>query len=150
MRILVIEDEARLTRLIARFLNEEGYFAETAHDGRSGLSRALAEPFDLLIVDWMLPDLDLTLWSRITPLVQLSQKWRLGVQGNNSVRMREGKDVGGTLTIDATPSDAALFVSAPRMFVVDFLWVSRPPPAPPKRLGVTDSALPMSIDLYGY
>ncbi len=58
MRILVIEDEARLARLIARFLNEEGYSAETAHDGRSGLSRALAEPFDLLIVDWMLPDLD--------------------------------------------------------------------------------------------
>ncbi len=58
MRILVIEDEARLARLIARFLNEEGYSAETALDGRSGLSRALAEPFDLLIVDWMLPDLD--------------------------------------------------------------------------------------------
>ncbi len=58
MRILVIEDETRLARLIARFLNEEGYSAETAHDGRSGLSRALAEPFDLLIVDWMLPDLD--------------------------------------------------------------------------------------------
>jgi DNA-binding response OmpR family regulator len=58
MRILVIEDEARLARLIKRFLDEEGYSAEAALDGRSGLSHALAEPFDLLIVDWMLPDLD--------------------------------------------------------------------------------------------
>lgn len=58
MRILVVEDEARLARLIARVLKEEGYAPETAGDGRSALTRALAEPFDLLIVDWMLPDLD--------------------------------------------------------------------------------------------
>jgi DNA-binding response OmpR family regulator len=58
MRILVIEDEARLARLISRVLGEEGYAAQTAEDGHSGLRLALAEPFDLLIVDWMLPDLD--------------------------------------------------------------------------------------------
>ncbi len=57
-RILVIEDEARLARLIARVLTEEGYAAQTVGDGRSALAYALAEPFDLLIVDWMLPDLD--------------------------------------------------------------------------------------------
>ncbi|MEW6638071.1 MAG: response regulator transcription factor [Actinomycetota bacterium] len=58
MRILVIEDERRLARLISRVLKEEGYAPETVGDGRSALVRALAEPFDLLIVDWMLPDLD--------------------------------------------------------------------------------------------
>jgi len=55
-RILLVEDEARLARLISRVLVEEGYAAETAGDGRSGLSRALAENFDLLILDWMLLD----------------------------------------------------------------------------------------------
>ena len=55
-RILIVEDEAKLARLISRVLNEEGYAAETAGDGRSGLSRALTEGFDLLIRDWMLPD----------------------------------------------------------------------------------------------
>jgi DNA-binding response OmpR family regulator len=55
-RILVVEDEAKLARLISRVLGEEGYAAETAGDGRSGLSRALTESFDLLILDWMLPD----------------------------------------------------------------------------------------------
>lgn len=58
MRILVVEDEERLARLISRVLSEEGYKAETAADGRSALARALAEHFDMLIVDWMLPDLD--------------------------------------------------------------------------------------------
>lgn len=58
MRILVIEDEVRLARLIARVLREEGYSPQTATDGRTGLSEALAGEFDLLIVDWMLPDLD--------------------------------------------------------------------------------------------
>ncbi len=58
MRILVVEDEARLARLISRVLHEEGYAAETASDGRSAMKLSLAEPFDLLIVDWMLPDLD--------------------------------------------------------------------------------------------
>ena len=58
MRILVVEDETRLARRLARVLSGKGYAAETVGDGRSALARALAEPFDLLIVDWMLPDLD--------------------------------------------------------------------------------------------
>ena len=58
MRILVIEDEERLARLISRVLREDGYAPATASDGRSGLARALAGEFDLLVVDWMLPDLD--------------------------------------------------------------------------------------------
>jgi DNA-binding response OmpR family regulator len=55
-RILIVEDEERLARLISRVLREEGYAAETAADGKVGLSRALSEDFDLLILDWMLPD----------------------------------------------------------------------------------------------
>jgi DNA-binding response OmpR family regulator len=58
LRILLVEDEERLARRLARVLGGEGYTAETVGDGRSALGRSLAEPFDLLIVDWMLPDLD--------------------------------------------------------------------------------------------
>lgn len=54
-RILVVEDEEKLARLISRVLREEGYVVETAGDGRSALSRALNETFDLLVLDWMLP-----------------------------------------------------------------------------------------------
>lgn len=56
-RILIVEDEEKLARLIARVLTEEGYAVDTAGDGRSGLSHALTGTFDLLILDWMLPDL---------------------------------------------------------------------------------------------
>jgi DNA-binding response OmpR family regulator len=57
MRILVVEDEARLARLISRVLGEEGYAVETEANGRQALVRALADEFDLLIVDWMLPEM---------------------------------------------------------------------------------------------
>ena len=55
-RILIIEDEEKMARMVARVLREEGYVAETAGDGRTGLGRALDDSFDLLIVDWMLPE----------------------------------------------------------------------------------------------
>ena len=56
MRILVVEDEERLARLISRVLAEEGYAVETEANGRQALLRTLADEFDLLIVDWMLPE----------------------------------------------------------------------------------------------
>jgi DNA-binding response OmpR family regulator len=55
-RILIVEDEERLARLISRVLRDEGYAVEYTGDGRTGLSRALSEDFDLLMLDWMLPD----------------------------------------------------------------------------------------------
>src|ERR687890_1091532 len=54
-RVLIIEDEEKMARTLTRVLGEEGHVTETAHDGRTGLSRALDDGFDLLIVDWMLP-----------------------------------------------------------------------------------------------
>jgi len=57
MKVLIVEDEERLARLISRVLGEEGYAAEAETSGRTGLARALSGDFDLLIVDWMLPDL---------------------------------------------------------------------------------------------
>src|ERR671916_2961364 len=57
LRILVVEDEERLARLISRVLGEEGHAVETEVNGRQALMRALAGEYDLLIVDWMLPEL---------------------------------------------------------------------------------------------
>ena len=58
MRILIVEDEEHLARLVAEVLGREGHAAETAFDGRTGLARALSEDFDLVVLDRMLPDLD--------------------------------------------------------------------------------------------
>ncbi len=58
MRILIIEDDDSVGRYVARGLHEEGHTPELCTDGRDGLIRATTEPFDVLVVDRMLPGLD--------------------------------------------------------------------------------------------
>ncbi len=54
-RLLLIEDEPGLVLTLADRLGREGYGVETAQDGPTGLERALQEPFDLILLDVMLP-----------------------------------------------------------------------------------------------
>lgn len=56
-RILVIEDEEKIARFVELELEYEGYLVEKAFDGREGLELALAQPFDLILLDIMLPGL---------------------------------------------------------------------------------------------
>jgi len=58
MRILVVEDEQKLAEVLGRGLEEHGYAVDVAHDGEVGLQMAELEPYDLLILDVMLPGLD--------------------------------------------------------------------------------------------
>jgi len=58
MRILLIEDEKRITDFIARGLEEIGYSVDTAANGQAGLSRLSDVVYDLIILDLMLPDTD--------------------------------------------------------------------------------------------
>jgi DNA-binding response OmpR family regulator len=55
MRILIVDDEARLAGSVARGLREEGFAVETSGDGEDALHRLRTEPFDLAILDVMLP-----------------------------------------------------------------------------------------------
>ena len=54
-RVLVIEDEAGLRLTLSDRLVSEGYAVETADDGAVGLERATREPYDLIVLDVMLP-----------------------------------------------------------------------------------------------
>ena len=56
-RILVVEDEEKLARFLELELIHEEYEVEKAFDGRSALDKALAEDFDLILLDVMLPQL---------------------------------------------------------------------------------------------
>jgi two-component system, OmpR family, copper resistance phosphate regulon response regulator CusR len=58
VRILLVEDEARLAEVIARGLREEGFIVELSGDGEDALHRLRAEAFDLAILDLMLPKRD--------------------------------------------------------------------------------------------
>ena len=54
-KILLIEDEPGIVLTLTDRLSREGYSVESATDGETGLERATREPFDLLLLDLMLP-----------------------------------------------------------------------------------------------
>jgi len=59
MRALIIEDEVRLASNIAQILQERASFAvDTSNDGEDGRYMALVEPYDLIVLDLMLPKID--------------------------------------------------------------------------------------------
>lgn len=58
MRILIVEDDQRLARLVKRVLEEEHYTVDVAHDGDTGLDLALSGIYDVAVIDWMLPGRD--------------------------------------------------------------------------------------------
>jgi two-component system, OmpR family, copper resistance phosphate regulon response regulator CusR len=57
MRILIIEDEQKMSAYLRKGLTEASFVVDTAADGREGLFLALHESFDLIVLDLMLPEL---------------------------------------------------------------------------------------------
>ena len=55
MRILLIEDEKKTVRFLAKGLREDGHIVDIATDGDTGLELALASRYDLYVIDVMLP-----------------------------------------------------------------------------------------------
>jgi len=58
MKILLIEDDAETARYIVNGLSEQGLVVDHADNGRDGLVLAAGEPYDVMILDRMLPGLD--------------------------------------------------------------------------------------------
>ena len=58
MRVLVVEDEADAARFLAKGLREHAYAVDTAADGAVGLEKACVNPYDVIVLDVMLPDMD--------------------------------------------------------------------------------------------
>ena len=81
MRVLLVEDEQRLSNIIKKGLLEEGYAVDVAYDGEEGQYLAESEEYDLIILDIMLPKIDgLTLCRSLreknikTPVLMLTAK----------------------------------------------------------------------------
>ena len=55
MRILVVEDDHKLGALLRQGLGAEGFEVEWVRTGEEGVARSLADPWDLLLLDYMLP-----------------------------------------------------------------------------------------------
>jgi two-component system copper resistance phosphate regulon response regulator CusR len=58
VKVLVIEDEAKTAQALRRGLAAEGYEPVVARTGDEGLSQLNSQPFDLVVLDWMLPGRD--------------------------------------------------------------------------------------------
>jgi DNA-binding response OmpR family regulator len=81
MRILVVEDDKKIASFLVKGLTQAGFAVDLAGDGEEGANLALAVPYDLAVVDIMLPKLDgLALIARLrrekvlTPVIILSAK----------------------------------------------------------------------------
>ena len=57
-RILIIEDDPAIMKILQRGLAYEGYTVDAATEGRSGLMMARDHSPDLVVLDWMLPGMD--------------------------------------------------------------------------------------------
>lgn len=55
MRILIVEDEHKIARALAKALEQETYAVDIAYDGDEGYAMATTEPYDVAIIDRMLP-----------------------------------------------------------------------------------------------
>lgn len=55
MRVLIVEDEHKIARALAKALEQETYAVDIAYDGDEGYAMATTEPYDIAIIDRMLP-----------------------------------------------------------------------------------------------
>jgi DNA-binding response OmpR family regulator len=85
MRILIIEDEKKVARFLEQGLKEEKYTVDVAFDGEEGLHRAMAEAYDLIITDIMMPKKsgievikELRTAGRTVPILCLTAKTEVG------------------------------------------------------------------------
>ncbi|HTH72301.1 MAG TPA: response regulator transcription factor [Candidatus Pristimantibacillus sp.] len=93
MRVLVVEDEPKIAKAIKRGLEQETFAVDICFDGDEGLSYALDEPYDIIILDRMLPGMDgVTICREIrqagkqTPVLLLTAKDKVSdrVEGLNA------------------------------------------------------------------
>jgi DNA-binding response OmpR family regulator len=81
MRVLLIEDDRRLVRALRRVLEEERYVVDEAFDGVEGEELATGGDYDLIVLDWMLPERDgvavcrnLRRARNVTPILMLTAR----------------------------------------------------------------------------
>ncbi|GLX02218.1 response regulator transcription factor [Microtetraspora sp. NBRC 16547] len=118
-RILVVDDDPMVSEVVARYLEREGHVVECANDGAEALSRALADPPDLLVLDLTLSGTDgLQLCGRLreydrergrepAPVIMLTA---LGEEIDRVVGLETGAD--DYITKPFSPRELALRVQA--------------------------------------
>lgn len=96
MRLLVVEDEPRMARMLQRGLAEEGHQVDVCGTAEAAEAQALEVPYDVVLLDWSLPDGDgvsvLRAWRQRglrTPVLLLTAR---GTTGEKVTGLRAGAD----------------------------------------------------------
>ena len=96
MKLLIIEDDANILSLLQRAFSEDGYIVDSAMDGEEGEYLALINSYDVIILDWMLPQKNgievissLREKNIATPTIMLSAK---GETEDKIVGLKHGAD----------------------------------------------------------
>jgi DNA-binding response OmpR family regulator len=96
VKLLLVEDEAQMARLLQRGLSEEGHQVDVCARGGSALEQAAQVAYDVILLDWSLPDLDgvsvLRQWRESglsTPVLMLTAR---GSTGEKVTGLRAGAD----------------------------------------------------------
>lgn len=58
VRVLIVEDDSKLSRFLARIFVEEGWTTDACSNGKDAIQQAMSGGYDLIVLDWMLPDID--------------------------------------------------------------------------------------------
>ena len=81
MKVIVVEDEAKVASFISRGLEEEGYSVDVAYDGKEGLELIKASSYDIVLLDLMIPEIDglevlrrMRSWGVNTPVLIITAK----------------------------------------------------------------------------
>ena len=84
MKALIVEDDAKVARFIARVLAEEGFVTDICVSGADAVRQAGTLSYDVILLDWMLPDLDglavcreLRRGGLVTPILMLTARGEL-------------------------------------------------------------------------
>src|SRR5690554_5531257 len=94
-KILVVDDEERIRRLLKLYLTREGYEIDEAEDGKEALDLALEKDYDVILLDLMLPEMDgIEMCTKLrekkaTPVIMLTAK---GEESNRVQGFEVGAD----------------------------------------------------------
>lgn len=109
MKILIVEDEIRISHLLRMYLERESFHVDVENNGDHGLERALNENYDLIILDVLMPGKDGYLVleelrrTKKTPVIMLSAKC-------GEEDLKRGFDLGANEFIAKPFSPAAVVV----------------------------------------